>query len=145
VSEGDLDIRPGLRIPAGELVEQASRSSGPGGQHVNKASTRVSLRWCVRESSVLTPGQRSRLLRRLGTRLTRTGELVVHADGSRSRSRNREAARARIRELVLAALAVPKARVATKPTRSSRERTLAEKQRRARIKRTRSRTAGDEA
>jgi len=141
VNDGDLAIRPGLRIPASELVEQASRSSGPGGQHVNKASTRVSLRWRITESEALTPAQRSRLLRRLASRLTRQGELIVHADRHRSRSRNREAARERLAELVAAALRQPTRRVATRPTRASRERTLASKERRSRVKRERRRPA----
>ena len=82
----DLRIRRGLVIPAGELRASASRSSGPGGQHVNKSNTRVTLRWNALESAVLTPTQLGRLRRRLRTRLTRNGELVVHARRHRSRA-----------------------------------------------------------
>ncbi|MGH0038357.1 MAG: alternative ribosome rescue aminoacyl-tRNA hydrolase ArfB [Myxococcota bacterium] len=140
----DVVVRRGLVIPASELVETASRAGGPGGQHVNKANTRVSLRWNARGSSVLGPVQRQRLLDRLGARLTASGELVVHASRHRSRERNREAARERLAELVRGALVVERARVATRPTRASRERKLAEKRRRSGVKRTRGRVRRDD-
>ena len=128
----------GLAIPEDELVELASRSSGPGGQHVNKSSTRVTLRWSVIRSRALDREQRERLLVRLGSRLTRAGELVVHADRARSRARNREAARRRLAELVTAALRVERSRRATAPTRTSRERRL-ESKRRQSLRKTRRR------
>jgi ribosome-associated protein len=137
VSERDLPVRRGLAIPEGELRESASRSGGPGGQHVNKVSTRVTLRWNALESAVLTPAQLRRLRRRLGARLTRSGELVVHARRHRSRARNRELARERLAELVRQALASPKPRVPTRPSRAARERTLAVKRRRSHVKRSR--------
>lgn len=133
----DLEVRPGLVIPAGELRESASRSGGPGGQHVNKANTRVTLRWSVAESACLDEAMRGRLRRRLGDRLTRAGELVVHAQRHRSRERNRELARERLAELVRAALATRARRVATRPTRSSRRRRLEDKRRRGSLKRSR--------
>jgi ribosome-associated protein len=135
----DLRVRHDLVIPADEREEAASRSRGPGGQHVNKASTRVSLRWNVESSPSLTPGQRSRLVERLGHRLTRAGDLVVHSDRTRSRARNREYARDRIATLVRAALERPRPRHATAPTRASRVRRRSEKTRRGKLKRTRGR------
>jgi ribosome-associated protein len=75
----DLRIRRGLVIPAGELRAAASRSSGPGGQHVNKSNTRVTLRWNIETSEVLTDRQRALLRSRLDQQLTRGGELVLHA------------------------------------------------------------------
>jgi ribosome-associated protein len=140
----DLPVRPGLVIPAAELVETASRAGGPGGQHVNKASTRVTLRWNAAATAALPPGRRARLLERLGTRLTRSGELLVHASRHRSRARNRELARARLAELVREALAPRRARVPTRPTHASHERALAAKRRRAALKRDRSRPRPDE-
>jgi ribosome-associated protein len=137
VTDRDLPVRHGLVIPGRELRETASRSGGPGGQHVNKTSTRVTLRWNVRESEALQTGERRRLLRRLGTRLTRGGDLVVHARRHRSRARNRELARQRLAELVAEALRTRRPRVATQPGRAARQRRLDEKQSRARIKRTR--------
>lgn len=140
----DLEVARGLVIPGAELRETASRSSGPGGQHVNKASTRVSLRWDVARSAALDPAQRRRLLARLAPRLTRDGELQVHAQRFRSRARNRELARGRLVELVEAALAVRRARVPTRPTAGSRERARAAKQRRAERKQQRRRPAPEE-
>lgn len=145
MSGRDLEVKRRLVIPAAELRESASRSGGPGGQHVNKTSTRVTLRWCAAESAVLSGSQRARLRRRLGSRLTRSGDLVVHARRFRSRGRNRELARERLAELVRDALATPKARVPTARSRASRERTLQAKQRRARIKRTRGRVGDHES
>jgi len=135
----DLPVRPGLVIPAAELEEAASRSGGPGGQHVNKTSTRVTLRWHLRASESLDPVDRTRLLRRLGTRLTRAGDLVVHARRHRSRARNRELARERLVEIVLDALATRTSRTATRPTRASRKRRLDDKRHRSSVKRTRQR------
>jgi ribosome-associated protein len=137
MSERDLPVRRGLAIPAGELRESASRAGGPGGQHVNKVSTRVTLRWNALESAALTPSQLARLRRRLRNRLTRNGELVVHARRHRSRARNRELARERLAQLVREALASPKPRVPTRPSRAARERTLAAKRQRSSIKRSR--------
>jgi ribosome-associated protein len=137
VSGRDLPVHRGLAIPAGELRESASRAGGPGGQHVNKVSTRVTLRWNAVESAALTPTQLGRLRRRLRTRLTRSGELVVHARRHRSRARNRELARERLARLVREALASHKPRVPTRPSRAARERTLAAKRQRSSVKRSR--------
>jgi ribosome-associated protein len=141
--ERPLDVRPDLRIPADELHESASRSSGPGGQHVNKTETRVTLRWNVRDSRALREEQRARLLARLSGRLTRRGHLVVHAQRTRSRAQNRELARQRLAELVRDALHAPAARVATRASRAQRERRLEAKRRRSAIKRARGRPGGD--
>jgi len=135
----DLVVRRGLVIPAEELRETASRAGGPGGQHVNKANTRVTLRWGASRSTALGPVQRARLMERLGGRLTAAGELVVHASRRRSRERNREDARARLAELVREALAQAPPRVATRPSRASRERKIEAKRRRSRVKRGRGR------
>jgi ribosome-associated protein len=111
---------------------------------VNKVSTRVTLRWSVAASAALTEPQRARLLERLAGRLTREGELVLHAGAERSRARNRALARERLAEIVRAALRVPRPRRATAPTAGSRERRLAAKRRRAARKRERRPRAGDE-
>jgi ribosome-associated protein len=137
VTARDLAVTPGLSIPGDELRESASRSGGPGGQHVNKASTRVTLRWSPAGSRVLTPARRARLLTRLASRLTRGGDLIVHASRYRSRARNRELARERLAELVREALARRRARVATRPTRASRDRRLQAKRQRSALKKRR--------
>ena len=138
-----LHVRAGLRIPADEIHESASRSSGPGGQHVNKTETRVTLRWNVEESASLSNAQRRRLLERLGPRLTRRGHLVVHAQRYRSRGRNRTLARERLAELVRDALQVQAPRIATRRSRASVERRLAQKRRQAQVKRARGRPRDD--
>ena len=135
----DLPVRRGLVIPGGELVERASRAGGPGGQHVNKANTRVTLRWSVGRSAALSAEQRDRLLVRLAGRLTGAGEIVVHASDARSRARNRDRARERLAALVRAGLAQRRPRRATSPTAGSRERRLAAKHHRSTRKRERGR------
>ena len=136
-ARADLEVRDDLVIPAEELRELATRASGPGGQHVNKTSTRVTLRWSVVDSPSLTASQRARLLLGLGKRVTRSGDLVVNSDRSRSRSRNREHARERIAELVREALTVRRARRATAPSLASQARRTDTKTRRASVKRLR--------
>jgi len=133
----NLRVRSDLILPGSELRETASRSGGPGGQHVNKASTRVTLRWNASASAALSDLQKRRLAARLGRRLTREGELVVHAGRFRSRTRNRELARERLAELVRDALARRTRRVATRPSASSDKRRLTAKRQRSERKRTR--------
>jgi len=142
--EGDLLLPGGHRIPVSELVEQASRAGGPGGQHVNTSSTRVTLRWNLRETCGLRPEARARALERLAKRLTRDGELVVHAASHRSRHRNRQDARERLRSLVEAALVVATPRRPTRPTRSSQTRRIDAKRRHGDTKQRRLRRADDD-
>jgi len=144
VASRDLTIRRDFVIPAAEIKEAASRAGGPGGQHVNKTSTRVTLRWNARDSAAPTPAQRKRLLERLGPRLTRSGSLVVHAGRSRSRGKNREAARERLAELVRGALRVTRRRVPTRPGKGARERRLTEKKQRGATKERRRAPLGDD-
>ncbi|MEZ4334832.1 MAG: alternative ribosome rescue aminoacyl-tRNA hydrolase ArfB [Myxococcota bacterium] len=132
--DGDLELAGGNRIPLSELAEQASRSGGAGGQHVNTASTRVTLRWNLRETCGLLPAAKARALGRLARRLTREGEIVIHADRFRSRHRNRLDARERLRELVAAAIVPPTARRATRPTGASKRRRLDTKRRHGEVK-----------
>ena len=137
MSRRDLPIHRDVVIPGAELEEAASRSGGPGGQHVNKASTRVTLRWNVNASKAVGSVRRARLLERLARRLTREGDLIVHASKHRSRARNRERARGRLAELVRDALAVKRPRRATRPTSSSKLRRVETKRRRSNVKRRR--------
>lgn len=130
----DIPLSRGNRIPADEIVERASRSSGPGGQHVNTSATRVTLRWSLRDSRGLRADDRQRLLERLRPRLTQDGVLIVHADRSRSRARNRERALERLREIVDTALHQSPPRHPTRPTRAARTRRLESKRRRGQLK-----------
>ena len=104
---------------------------------MNKVATRVTLRFSVRESRSLDEDQRERLLERLASRLTREGELLVHASTHREQRRNETEARERLAAILFTALARPKTRRATRPTRGSKERRLAEKRRRSETKRLR--------
>jgi len=135
----DLEVSRALTIPASELGWRFSRSSGPGGQHVNTSDSRVELSWNVAESAVLSDGQRLRLVTRLGQRLV-DGVLTVSASERRSQLRNREIALAKLSALVAEGLAPePARRRATKPTRASNRRRLAAKEQRAATKQQRRR------
>jgi ribosome-associated protein len=138
-----LRVNRRLVIPTDELEERFSTSSGPGGQHANKASTRAELTWNIESSSVLGPRQRERLRSRLASRLDSNGVLRVASEKHRSQLRNREEARTRLAELVDRALKVERPRVKTKPTRAGKERRLQQKRRRSEIKRTRRMTNDD--
>jgi ribosome-associated protein len=139
----DRALSGGNRIPGSELVELASRASGPGGQHVNTSSTRVSLRWNLRETRGLKPEARERVLARLKPRLTREGVLIVHSDRHRSRQRNREAALDRLQELVEGALYEAPERRPTGPSRAARNRRMDAKRQRGQLK-NRRRLRGDD-
>ena len=129
-----LDVSPSLAIPDDELVERFVRSSGPGGQNVNKVASAVELRFDAANSPSLPEDLRLRLLARRDRRITDEGVVVISAQRFRTQDRNREDARDRLAALVLAALHVPKKRVATKPTRAAKERRLGEKRERSTIK-----------
>jgi ribosome-associated protein len=126
-----LPITAELSIPLSELDYQASRSGGPGGQHVNTSSTRVEVRWDIAGSPSLTPEQRAQLLERLRARLDSTGGLRLVSSTTRSQLRNREDVTERLREVVAAALAVRKKRKPTKPSRAAKAARLDAKRRRA--------------
>ena len=130
-----LDITPDLRLPLAELEYQASRSGGPGGQHVNTSSTRIEVWWDVAGSPSLSPEQRAQLLERLGARLDSTGRLRLVSSGTRSQLRNREDVTERLRSVVAAALAIRKKRKPTKPSRAAKAARLDAKRRRAATKR----------
>lgn len=127
-------ITPELRIPAAELAWRFSRSSGPGGQNVNRTDSRVELVWDLAASAVLPPLLRARALRRLEGRLVE-GCVVIAASEQRSQWQNRVAAQRRLVELLQEAIKPPPPpRRATRPTRGSVERRLAAKQRRSAVK-----------
>lgn len=132
-----LNVTPELAIPRNELEYRATRSSGPGGQHVNTSSTRIELLWDLTGSQAISDEQRERLRTKLVSRLDSDGRVRVVASGRRSQRQNRHDADERLAALIKYALHVPKKRRPTKPTRAAREKRLADKKRRAEIKRER--------
>jgi len=132
-----LIVNERVNIPLSELVYTASRSSGPGGQHVNTTDSRIQLRWNVKESAALTEGERARLLKVLAPRLTEAGDLILASDTHRSQRRNREDVSQRLAAMVREALIPPKPRRKTKPTRASKEKRLDEKRKQALAKKDR--------
>jgi ribosome-associated protein len=139
----DLEVTPALTIPTSELSWRFSRSSGPGGQHVNTSDSRVELSWNVADSAALSDGQRMMLISRLGRRLI-AGVITVTASERRSQLRNREIALGKLADLVSEGLAPEAAqRRPTKPTRGSDRRRLATKQQRSETKRQRQRPSAE--
>jgi ribosome-associated protein len=139
-----LAISPDLQLPVSELEFRASRSGGPGGQHVNTSSTRVEVWWDVAASPTLSEAQRQRLLARLAARLDGTGRLRLVSSTSRSQLRNREDVTERLREVVAQALAVPKPRKRTKPSRAAKAARVDAKRRRSAVKQERRRPGQDD-
>ena len=132
-----LDVSPELRLPLAELEFRASRSGGPGGQHVNTSSTRVEVWWDIAASPSLTDEQRARLLSRLATRLDGAGRLRLVSSSTRSQLRNRADATERLRDVVANALAMRRPRRRPKPTRASKLARVEAKRRRSAVKRER--------
>jgi ribosome-associated protein len=128
-----MPVARGVAIPLAEVELRASRSSGPGGQHANVTASRIEAVFDVGASRVLDDEQKRRVMARVGPRI------VAVAQDARSQARNRELALERLQGRLAAALAVPRRRRPTNPTRASRERRLDSKRRRAQIKRGRRR------
>jgi len=132
-----IRVNAQISIDEREIEENFVRSSGPGGQNVNKLSTAVQLRFDVRKSPSLPDDVRHRLERLAGTRLTRDGVLIIIAQRHRTQPRNRQDAIDRLVDLVRSAAVAPRLRRATRPTKASRERRVQSKKHRAGLKRLR--------
>jgi ribosome-associated protein len=136
--KNDVHIKNGIVIPEQELEITASRSGGAGGQHVNKTSTKITVRWNVPNSTALTPEQKERVMHKLQSRLTTEGDLIIHNSESRSQQQNRLSALANLANEVRRALTVAKKRRPTKISKSAKEARVRAKTHRSSIKKIRS-------
>jgi ribosome-associated protein len=139
-----IEITPMLSIREDEIEEAFIRASGPGGQHVNKTSSAVQIRFDARCSPSLPTDVAIRLMKLAGHRLTSEGVIVITAQSHRSQFRNREEALARLVELIRQATVRPERRTLTKPTRASKERRLASKDKQSVVKAQRKKPRGEE-
>jgi ribosome-associated protein len=130
----DLAITSTFSIPESELRLSFARSGGPGGQNVNKVSSKAVLHFDAAGSPSLPADLRQRLLERYKSRITTAGEIVIHSDEFRDQPRNIDACYEKLRQMVLSVLRPPKKRRATKPTRGSKVRRLKEKKARSEVK-----------
>jgi len=139
-----IKITSSISIPEDDIREEFVRATGPGGQHVNKASTAVQLRFDVATSPYLPEEVRQRLIKLAGKRITSDGVLVIEAKRFRYQELNRQDALRRLVDLIRAAARKPRVRTATKPSSAARQRRMAAKRQRALTKRYRQPVSGED-
>ena len=129
-----LAVTPTLTIPDDDLRFTFSRSSGPGGQNVNKVNSKATLHFSVRNSASLPPGVRERFVQKFGSRLTNEGDVVITSQESRDQPKNIDSCLEKLRGMILEVLHPPKKRRTTKPTKGSKRRRVEAKRRRSQVK-----------
>lgn len=142
--KNDLVVKNGITIPEHELEITTSRAGGPGGQHVNKSDTRITIRWNVKTTQALTEEQKARAVQNLQSKLTSDGDLIIHNSTSRSQQQNKENARAQLAQEVAKALYVPKKRMKTKVSKTAKESRLQTKMQRSTVKKMRNKKYYDD-
>ncbi len=133
----DVVVKNGIIIPSHELEITASRASGPGGQHVNKTSSRISVRWNVKNSAALTEEQKILVMEKLASEITQKGDIIVHCSESRSQHANRKEALLHLAQKINKALQVPKKRMKSKVSKEAKEKRVQEKRKHAVLKKLR--------
>ena len=134
IMKDGLPIKNGIVIPSHELEITASRSGGPGGQHVNKTSSRITVRWNVQQTHALNDEQKLRVLEQLQSEITSEGDLLVSNSSSRSQAQNKQLALDVLAQKIRKALYIPKKRMKVKVPKSATEARLHEKKKRGSIK-----------
>ena len=142
--KNELPVKNGIVIPGHELEITTSRAGGPGGQHVNKTDTRITVRWNVLKTTVLDEQQKERVMQNLQSRLTNDGDLIIHNSASRSQEQNKQMALTQLAAEVRKALYVPKKRMATRVSRAAKESRLQSKIQRSKIKKMRGKKFDDD-
>lgn len=133
----NIRIQNGINIPAHEITLTASRAGGPGGQHVNKTSTKITLRWNITTSQALSEEQKSLIIRILASDITQEGDIIIHSSASRSQEQNKKSAIDTLVKKIRKALYVPKKRIKTKVPKQAQEKRLTQKKRHSLIKKMR--------
>lgn len=133
----EVYIKNGISIPADEIEFKVSRAGGPGGQHVNRTESKVSVYWSIKNTRILTDEQKLRVLNNIHTHVTDDGVLVIHNSESRSQQQNKQAALATLATVIRKALYIPKKRMKTKISKAVKEARLQEKSRRSSLKKLR--------
>ena len=141
--DSELPIKPGVSVPRHELTYRASRSGGPGGQHVNTSSTRVELTWSLTTTRALGPELKPRAMTKLATRLDSAGVLRLVSDRTRSQAQNKEDVTERFVEVLRAALTIPKVRRKSKVSKAAKARRVEAKRRHSAKKADRRRGGSD--
>lgn len=139
-----LFVTDAISIPDHELEIKSSRAGGPGGQHVNKTSSRITIRWHIQTSTALLPSEKERVYAALGSRITSDGYLQIYNSATRSQHENRMRALAQLAFLIRKALHIPKKRTATQISQAKKERRLQKKSRMSEIKQLRKKPMADD-